>query len=181
MVALDRTEAVTREEVLPPEGERWAIDLDKLDTRTWGAQSTWPRQQGIVHLLAKVEAGKAETTTTIIQVRFYSHMLGWLVSWVPSPSGLSRTFGACSAVHGDYDREQWVLKNKRRVYLINKRIGGHSTAAEDAALRQLQADMARYLDAVAPLPIQALERLAERVRLIARDPNQQKEQKPRSS
>ena len=171
MVSLDRTAAFTHEDVLIPERGYWAIDLDKIDTGTWGAQSAWPRQHGVIYLLTKVQAGRPETQPMIIQFRFDLTMFRSLASWVPSPAGLSRTFGACSAGHGDNADEQWILRNKRRVYLINKRLEGSLTTEEARELQQLQADMERYLDAVAPLPTQA----EEYVRLIAGTSAEQKE------
>jgi hypothetical protein len=176
MVALDRTETPTREDMLITEGENRAIDLDVLDMGTWGAQSVQSRQHGVIYLLTRVQVGKPETQTLIIQFHFDSQMFRSLGSWVPSPAGLSRTFGACSVGRGDNDDEQWILRNKRRIYLINKRFESSLTAGEAVELEQLQADMARYLDAVAPLPIHTLERFEEYARQIADVSNQPEKQ-----
>src|SRR5712692_6248041 len=47
--------------------------------------------------------------------------LYFLLDFVPSPWGVSRTFGSQSASHVGEAEEPWLLKNRRRVYLIDKK------------------------------------------------------------
>jgi hypothetical protein len=48
------------------------------------------------------------------RARFFS------ISVVLSPMGWSRTFGGRSGVGGAEEEDQWTLKNRRRLYLIDK-------------------------------------------------------------
>jgi hypothetical protein len=85
-------------------------------------------------------------------------------SFVPSPRGISRTFGSRSAARGAEAEESWLMKNRRRVYLIDKKYQGGISPQEAVELRELQEDASRQLDAVAPLPSEplvALEALAD--------------------
>jgi hypothetical protein len=53
----------------------------------------------------------------------------------------------------------WTRKNQRRLHLIDRKYTGGLTSAEQAELACLQESLASHLDAVAPLPFDALERL----------------------
>jgi hypothetical protein len=58
------------------------------------------------------------------------------------------------------------MKNRRRVYLIDKKYRIGLSPSEAAELRQLQEDASRQMNIVAPLPmepLEALEALAQRL------------------
>lgn len=96
-----------------------------------------------------------------------------LLGVVLSPSGLSRTFGGNSAEAGNDEEGRWFVKNERRSFLITKKYkGGGLNPAETAELDRLQAEMSQYVNAVAPLPMQALESLEEYARQLEQQTNQ---------
>jgi hypothetical protein len=57
--------------------------------------------------------------------------------------------------------DSWELKNRRRLFLINKKFHspGGLSAAEEEELHRLQADFESYLDFFCPLPSQLLDEL----------------------
>ena len=60
----------------------------------------------------------------------------------------------------DDDGGEWTAaKNDRRFYLIDKEINGSITREESVELETLQARMGRWLDKVAPLPLEYVRRL----------------------
>jgi hypothetical protein len=67
---------------------------------------------------------------------------------------------------GDVDHPQgrWESLNKRRLDLIEKEAGAGLSGDEQAELERIQEETGRYLNAVAPLPFELLERFEERAR-----------------
>ncbi len=64
------------------------------------------------------------------------------------------------SVTGHATSEEWTeQKNARRCDLIDREIDGVITLAEAVELRQLQDEMLRYQNKVAPWPIQAARKL----------------------
>jgi hypothetical protein len=62
--------------------------------------------------------------------------------------------------HSDQSDEPWTdAKNHRRAELVDKEIDGTLTPAESAELADLQRQMIRYVDRVAPLPIEDARKL----------------------
>ena len=62
--------------------------------------------------------------------------------------------------HGAIDVTAWTPEqSRRRVELIDRKAAAGLTAAEEAELVVLQVAMRRYIDAVAPLPIEAARKL----------------------
>ncbi len=62
--------------------------------------------------------------------------------------------------NGAPDAATWTPEcNRRRVELIDRKYAGGLTAAEETELAGLQTAMHRYIDAVAPLPIEGARRL----------------------
>jgi hypothetical protein len=58
------------------------------------------------------------------------------------------------------DTEEWSkTKNARRFYLIDKEIDGSITGEEAVELEKLQLQMGRWLDKVAPLPMEYARQL----------------------
>jgi hypothetical protein len=58
------------------------------------------------------------------------------------------------------DTEEWSkTKNARRFYLIDKEIDGTITEEEAIELEKLQSQMGRWLDKVAPLPMEYARQL----------------------
>src|SRR5436190_1038718 len=58
------------------------------------------------------------------------------------------------------DTEEWTsAKNARRFYLIDRQIAGSITEEEAGELATLQAQMGRWLDKVAPLPMEHVRQL----------------------
>jgi hypothetical protein len=63
-------------------------------------------------------------------------------------------------INGGLGEETWTEeKNSRRCDLIDREIDGTLTAAEAQELKQLQAELLRYRQKVAPLPIDAARKL----------------------
>jgi hypothetical protein len=75
------------------------------------------------------------------------------------------------------DEAGWAAKNKRRGMLIHKQFSEGLMPSEEEELRQLQAEMADYLDQVAPISFEVLEELEAVARRVARaaDPNESAE------
>jgi hypothetical protein len=64
----------------------------------------------------------------------------------------------------EIEDETWTeMKNQRRCDLIDRKYGGGLTPAETAELSRLQVQMLRHSQRVAPLPIEAAERLYEKL------------------
>lgn len=62
------------------------------------------------------------------------------------------------------DDTAWTKeKNRRRCELVDKEIAGHVSPAEQAQLKQLQAEMLAYRRKVAPLPLQDLRALHQQL------------------
>jgi hypothetical protein len=60
----------------------------------------------------------------------------------------------------DQPDEPWTdAKNHRRAELVDKEIDGTLTPAESAELADLQSQLRRYVDRVAPLPIEEARKL----------------------
>ena len=60
----------------------------------------------------------------------------------------------------DDEGGEWTAaKNDRRFYLIDKEIDGSITREEAVELERLQSRMGRWLDKVAPLPLEHVRRL----------------------
>ena len=59
----------------------------------------------------------------------------------------------------DEDGEWTTAKNDRRFYLIDKEIDGSITREESVELENLQSHMGRWLDKVAPLPMEHVRQL----------------------
>jgi hypothetical protein len=58
------------------------------------------------------------------------------------------------------DTEEWSnTKNARRIYLIDKEIDGSITSEEAIELEALTRQMRRYVDKVAPLPLESARKL----------------------
>jgi hypothetical protein len=74
------------------------------------------------------------------------------VTPIPKPS---KVFGP--------DGEWTEAKNRRRCDLIDREIDGTMTPDERAELEGLQRELDRYVDAVAPLPLQPLRKLRQRL------------------
>ena len=64
------------------------------------------------------------------------------------------------------DDGQWELKNERRGFLIDKQFAEGLNPAEEAELRQLQAEIASHLAQVAPISFEAVEALEAVARRI---------------
>jgi hypothetical protein len=92
-----------------------------------------------------------------------------------SPSGLSRTFGGQSAARTGEGEDYWAMKNDRRVFLINRKYQTGLNPTETAELAQLQAAIAGHTNALAPLPLQALEALEAHARQLEQRAGQQPE------
>jgi hypothetical protein len=76
---------------------------------------------------------------------------GEAVAWVAPPP---------LAANGASRGEEWTAaKNERRCTLIDREIDGIITPAELLELKQLQAEMLRYQDKLAPWPIEAARKL----------------------
>lgn len=75
----------------------------------------------------------------------------------------------------------WAVRNSRRFSLIARQFSQGLDPDEEVELRELQAEADRYLDEAAPLPFQHLEKLEERVRLLAVDPVGSDRDQPDSS
>lgn len=54
-------------------------------------------------------------------------------------------------------KDLWSEKNRRRVFLINKEEDKGLSEREKKELQQLQEELDRHLDQVAPLPFEALD------------------------
>src|SRR5262249_23290505 len=64
----------------------------------------------------------------------------------------------------DSEDETWTeAKNQRRCDLIDRKYAGGLTPAETKELARLQAQMLRYSQRVAPLPIEAADRLYKKL------------------
>src|SRR5262245_55813488 len=60
--------------------------------------------------------------------------------------------------------EGWESLNRRRLELIEKEAGDGLSEEEQSELERIQEVTGRYLNVVAPLPFERLERLEERAR-----------------
>lgn len=73
------------------------------------------------------------------------------VAWIARPP---------LAANGSATTEEWTAaKNERRCALIDREIDGTVTPAELLELRQLQAELIRYQNRVAPWPLEAAREL----------------------
>ena len=150
---LDWTQAVGHGEPVPP-----ALGLLRLTPGegTWGVRSL-----DSLHLAGHAQesaaAGK-EIFVFLHRALFSPSRALQFLGIVLSPGGLSHTFGGRSAVAEDV-AEFWTMKNRRRLYLIDRKYAAGLATAEEAELSDLQAALAGHLEAVAPLPFDALERL----------------------
>ena len=118
---------------------------------TWG--SLWD-QLGLLSWKPTVPEHEPDV---LISLRSWEYLFRFM-GLVPSPSGVSRTFGSRSTSGSDVE-ESLVMRDNRRLYLIDKKCNGDITPSETDELQQLQADAASYLNAVAPLPTEFLDRL----------------------
>lgn len=75
---------------------------------------------------------------------------GQPVAWVLPPS---------STANGTKDQPWTSERNRRRCELIDRKYRGGLTPLEEVELAELQAAMHRFVDAVAPLPIDAARKL----------------------
>jgi len=66
----------------------------------------------------------------------------------------------CPKTNGKATDEEWnPAKNQRRCDLIDREIDGHLTAIERVELEDLQQQLRRYVNKVAPLPLEPLREL----------------------
>ncbi len=65
--------------------------------------------------------------------------------------------------HGNGDAEWTDAKNDRRCDLIDRKYAGTLTAEEAVELHALQEEMYRYVDRVAPLPLEEVRRLHQQL------------------
>jgi len=73
-----------------------------------------------------------------------------------SPAGLSRTFGSGSP---DAEGAEWTMRNRRRIFLINKSFREKLSPDEACELTRLQDEMDRRLRAFAPLSTEILDQV----------------------
>jgi hypothetical protein len=130
------------------------LQSNPLEQVTWGARVlhlhwTHPHQAVSEPLTGAVGAGLFQTPAALYL---------WL-DFIPSPWGVSRTFGSRLARHVGEAEESWLLKNRRRVYLIEKKYRSGLSRSETVELLQLQEDASRQVNARAPLPMEPLEAL----------------------
>jgi hypothetical protein len=74
--------------------------------------------------------------------------------------------GCRVGVPGTGNGDPLALKNARRVFLIHRKSSQGLTPAEVVELEQLQAEMDRYVDEIAPVSFEVLETFEEHARRI---------------
>jgi hypothetical protein len=85
-------------------------------------------------------------------------------------NGESEEHGGAAAAAPGPRVEDWAIKNHRRIFLITQKFSHGLSPEEQGELAALQAEADRYLDEVAPLPFDHLQRLEEQIGLPAADP-----------
>jgi hypothetical protein len=71
-----------------------------------------------------------------------------------------------NAVPGTMTEDEWDRKNLRRSQLIQKEFSAGLTPAEERELNELQAELGRKLDDIAPISFDVVDELAAAVRQI---------------
>jgi len=74
-----------------------------------------------------------------------------------------------AAPRGNGDAEWTEAKNDRRCNLLDRKYAGALTAEEAVELHALQEEMYRYVDRVAPLPLEEARRLHQKLLRNAKD------------
>jgi hypothetical protein len=81
---------------------------------------------------------------------------------------VAHLFAAEEAAEGNEDPGSWTdAKNSRRCDLIDKEIDSRLTPAEARELKDLQRQMLRHVDRVAPLPMEDARRLHQELLMKA--------------
>jgi hypothetical protein len=156
-ILLDRTAAVGRGE---PAGEEEGPVQLPSESFTWGGRELRAPAGTAPFSGQHPQRGAEKRSALFLLSLTASSLLSGLrlLGLVLSPAGLSRTYGGRSALR-DEAVEGWAMKNNRRLFLIDKKYGAGLGEGEAAELALLQEETARSLDAVAPLPLGALEQL----------------------
>ena len=90
------------------------------------------------------------------------------INELDAPKDVSRPDAASCSV-------EWTEeKNARRCLLVDREIDGKLTTAERRELKALQAELSRYRQAVAPLPIKELRGIFDQLRDAMEQPQAQK-------
>jgi hypothetical protein len=85
-------------------------------------------------------------------------------------NGESEDHGGTAGAALGPSAEDWAIKNRRRIFLIAQKFSQGLSPDEERELGALQTEADRYLDEVAPLPFDHLQRLEEQIGLAAADP-----------
>jgi hypothetical protein len=89
--------------------------------------------------------------------------------------------GCRVGVPGTGNGDPLALKNARRVFLIHRKSSQRLTPAEAVELDQLQAEMDRYVDEIAPVSFEVLETFEEHARRIGITVPEKEDSDPESS
>ena len=90
---------------------------------------------------------------------------------IPASIALSRTFGGRSLETVVQTADSWDLKNRRRLFLINKKFQGGLSTPEEVEFKALQEEHGAYLDAIQPPPTHVLEELEALVKQLEGQPS----------